>query len=58
MAMVWKVFKDLGQNYQGLQYFNNMHNDVQTNSMPGGSTQKPVNLEDTKKHDAPIYPNK
>jgi len=54
MAMVLEVFKDLGQNYQGLQHFNNMHNGVHTNSM-GGSTQKLVNSEDTKKHDAPPY---
>ncbi len=57
MAMVWEVFKDLGQNYQGLEHFNSMHNGVQTNSM-GGSTQKLVKSKNIKKHDAPPYLNK
>ncbi len=51
------MFKDLGQNCQGLQHFNNMHNDVQIDSM-GGSTQKLVNSKDIGKHDALPYPNK
>jgi hypothetical protein len=42
------VFKDLGQNCQGLQHFNDLHNHVQIDSM-GGSTHKLVNSKDTKK---------
>jgi hypothetical protein len=51
------VFKDLGQNCQGSQHFNNMHNDVQIDSV-GGSTQKLVNSKDIGKHDVLPYPNK